>query len=92
MVKRRPPREKLLKYGEQTLSNAELLAILIRTGTPGRTVTRTIVRSLVLQKELDKANTDKKRVVKWRIIEKEDYVKNGTYTYTTCLSCEPTSG
>jgi len=30
------PREKLLKYGENTLSNAELLAILIRTGTPGR--------------------------------------------------------
>jgi len=30
------PREKLLKYGEQTLSNAELLAILIRTGTTGK--------------------------------------------------------
>lgn len=30
------PREKLLKYGEHTLSNAELLAILIRTGTPGK--------------------------------------------------------
>jgi DNA repair protein RadC len=30
------PREKLLKHGEHTLSNAELLAILIRTGTPGR--------------------------------------------------------
>jgi len=30
------PREKLLKYGEHALSNAELLAILIRTGTPGR--------------------------------------------------------
>jgi DNA repair protein RadC len=30
------PREKLLKYGEHTLSNAELLAILIRTGTNGR--------------------------------------------------------
>jgi len=30
------PREKLLKYGERALSNAELLAILIRTGTPGR--------------------------------------------------------
>ncbi|MCK9229564.1 MAG: DNA repair protein RadC [Syntrophales bacterium] len=30
------PREKLLKYGEQTLSNAELMAIIIRTGTPGR--------------------------------------------------------
>ncbi len=30
------PREKLLKYGEQTLSNAELIAIIIRTGTRGR--------------------------------------------------------
>jgi DNA repair protein RadC len=29
------PREKLLKYGAHTLSNAELLAILIRTGVPG---------------------------------------------------------
>jgi len=30
------PREKLLKYGEHVLSNAELLAILIRTGTTGK--------------------------------------------------------
>jgi DNA repair protein RadC len=30
------PREKLLKYGEHVLSNAELLAILIRTGTAGK--------------------------------------------------------
>jgi len=30
------PREKLLKHGEQVLSNAELLAILIRTGTTGK--------------------------------------------------------
>ena len=30
------PREKLLKHGEQALSNAELLAILIRTGTAGK--------------------------------------------------------
>lgn len=29
------PREKLLKYGEHTLSNSELLAILLRTGTKG---------------------------------------------------------
>lgn len=29
------PREKLLRYGAHTLSNAELLAILIRTGTKG---------------------------------------------------------
>jgi len=30
------PREKLLKYGEHSLSNAELLAILIRTGIAGK--------------------------------------------------------
>ena len=30
------PREKLLRYGAQTLSNAELLAILIRTGNRAR--------------------------------------------------------
>lgn len=30
------PREKLLKYGEHVLSNAELLAIVIRTGTTGK--------------------------------------------------------
>ena len=30
------PREKLLKYGEHVLSNSELLAILIRTGTTGK--------------------------------------------------------
>ncbi|MCK5214592.1 MAG: hypothetical protein KAR05_04495 [Candidatus Omnitrophica bacterium] len=29
------PREKLLKKGERSLSNSELLAILLRTGTPG---------------------------------------------------------
>ncbi|MCX8031830.1 MAG: hypothetical protein N3B14_00290 [Thermoleophilia bacterium] len=31
------PRQKLLKYGAHTLSNAELLAILIRTGVEGST-------------------------------------------------------
>jgi len=31
------PREKLLKYGEHTLSDTELLAILLRTGTKGET-------------------------------------------------------
>jgi len=30
------PREKLLKYGEHALSNAELLAIMIRKGAPGK--------------------------------------------------------
>ena len=31
------PREKLLRYGEHTLSDTELLAILLRTGTKGET-------------------------------------------------------
>jgi DNA repair protein RadC len=31
------PREKLLKHGPQTLSDAELLAIFLRTGIPGKT-------------------------------------------------------
>lgn len=30
------PREKLLRYGPHTLSNAELLAIFLRTGVPGK--------------------------------------------------------
>ena len=30
------PREKLAKYGEHSLSNSELLAILLRTGTKGK--------------------------------------------------------
>ena len=29
------PREKLFKYGEHTLTNAELLAIVFRTGVKG---------------------------------------------------------
>lgn len=31
------PREKLLKYGEHTLTNTEILAILLRTGYKGKT-------------------------------------------------------
>jgi DNA repair protein RadC len=32
------PREKLLKFGAEKLSDAELLAILLRTGTKGKSV------------------------------------------------------
>lgn len=32
------PREKLLKYGPEKLSNSELLAILLRTGQKGKNV------------------------------------------------------
>lgn len=35
------PREKLLKYGPESLSNAELLAILLRTGSRGMNVVDT---------------------------------------------------
>lgn len=35
------PREKLLKYGPESLSNAELLAILLRTGSKGMNVVNT---------------------------------------------------
>ena len=31
------PREKLLQNGPTTLSDAEILAIFLRTGTPGKT-------------------------------------------------------
>ena len=34
------PREKLLKLGPAALTEAELLAILLQTGTPGRTAGR----------------------------------------------------
>ncbi len=56
----------------------------------GYVCNRTIVRSFVLQEELDKADTDKRESYKITHHRKGDYVGNGTYT--TCLSCEPTSG
>ncbi len=41
------PREKLLKYGPHALTNAELLAILLRTGVKGKSavdLARQIIR------------------------------------------------
>ncbi|MBQ3970595.1 MAG: hypothetical protein II687_00170, partial [Selenomonadaceae bacterium] len=40
------PREKLVSYGPAVLSNAELLAILLRTGTRGESVLRMAERVL----------------------------------------------
>lgn len=40
------PRERLLKYGPASLSNAELLAILLRVGTPGENVVTLSTRLL----------------------------------------------
>ncbi len=50
------PREKLLKKGAHTLSNAELLAILIRTGTKGKNaieLSRAILKEVKTLRELD---------------------------------------
>lgn len=46
------PREKALKYGFQALNNAELLAIILKSGTPGRPIT-------VIARELMKQNQDR---------------------------------
>lgn len=57
------PREKLLKYGADKLSDAELLAILLRTGTKGKSaieIAEEILRSAdgtfkgLAGKEIDK--------------------------------------
>lgn len=54
------PREKLLLRGPQSLSNAELIAILLRTGTKGKSVV-TLAQEL-LQKEKNLANLSSKSV------------------------------
>jgi len=38
LLKIERPRERLLKYGAENLTNTELLAILLRTGTKGKSV------------------------------------------------------
>ncbi len=38
MIKEERPRERLIKYGVKTLSNEELIAIILRTGTKGESV------------------------------------------------------
>ena len=45
------PREKLVSYGPSALSNAELLAILLRTGTRGESVLRLAERVLAYCKD-----------------------------------------
>lgn len=44
------PREKAMKYGFQALNNAELLAIILKSGTPGRPIT-VIARELMKQNQ-----------------------------------------
>ena len=40
------PREKLIKYGKENLSDSELLAILLKTGTKGESVLELAIRVL----------------------------------------------
>lgn len=50
------PYEKLEMYGEKSLSNSELLAIIIKTGTKEETAVQLAQRVLFLNKEKDKNN------------------------------------
>jgi len=58
------PREKLLKYGEHTLSNTELLAILLRTGVKGKNALE-LARS-ILQKFKTLRNMSHTDAVLWK--------------------------
>lgn len=52
------PREKLIKFGPEALSNAELLAIILRTGAKGKSAldhARMIIRKFSGFKEIEKA-------------------------------------
>lgn len=54
------PREKLLKYGEKALSDAELLAIILRTGVRGKSALdlgRAIINKFGSFRELSKAGS-----------------------------------
>lgn len=67
------PREKLLKYGADKLSDAELLAILLRTGTKGKSV---IELSQEILKEFDgsfkgMAGKDIEEIMKFKGIKKD---------------------
>src|SRR5580658_807077 len=53
------PREKLLEKGAAALSDAELLAVLLRTGTPGHSaldLARNVLRSFASLRKLLAAN------------------------------------
>jgi DNA repair protein RadC len=61
------PREKLLKYGEHTLSDTELLAILIRTGNKGETAVD--IARKILQKFGSFRNMSHTSINKWSEIK-----------------------
>jgi len=61
------PREKLLKYGEHTLSDTELLAILLRTGMKGESAVD--IARKILQKFGTFRNMSHTSIKKWKEIK-----------------------
>jgi len=59
------PREKLLKYGPEKLSNSELLAILLRTGQKGRNVVELAKKLLQKHGSQNLPNLDVKELKKF---------------------------
>ena len=59
------PREKLLKYGPEKLSNTELLAILLRTGQKGRNVVELAKKLLQKHGSQNLPNLDVKELKKF---------------------------
>lgn len=60
------PREKLLQKGADALTDAELLAIFLRTGTPGKSavdLARELLQEFGSLKSLLDADRDRKSVV-----------------------------
>ncbi len=61
------PRERLIRLGPEALSNAELLAVILRIGTPYENVVRHAERILKYHdlKELSRASTDRLKSISW---------------------------
>lgn len=72
------PREKLLKHGSHTLSNAELLAILIRTGVEGSSavdVARELLRKFKTLRAISACDPEELREIKGLSTAKIAHIK-----------------
>jgi len=72
------PREKLLKHGSHTLSNAELLAILIRTGVEGSSavdIARELLRKFKTLRAISACDPEELREVKGLSTAKIAHIK-----------------
>lgn len=72
------PREKLLKHGSHTLSNAELLAILIRTGVEGSSavdIARELLRKFKTLRAISACDPEELREIKGLSTAKIAHIK-----------------